>query len=171
MNGGSQQFKPIIVVDDDDKEIGAMDLFDALAQGLRRRVAMVFLFNRSGELLLQKRADWVIEPNLLSQSAAGHVNEGMSYKATAAQELDEELGLRVPLTEVGISLPSPGFYNGIYKAVIPDGTTINYDTHEVGGIRWIPIQTLETELLEQPELYTTAFRIIWEMYRDKIVET
>jgi isopentenyl-diphosphate delta-isomerase len=162
-------FPKIIAVDENDTEIGTYDLYDALAKGYLRRVSSVYIFNEDGDLLLQKRPDWVLAPNCWSQSAAGHINEGKSYKETAVEELQEELGLTVPLVEVGLSLPSPGLFNGIYKGIVTNDEQINFDKDEVAAVRWVPVTELEKELKDVPESFTQSFLDIWERYRDKIL--
>jgi isopentenyl-diphosphate delta-isomerase len=169
MTNSSKSFKKVTVVDAKDQVIDHLDLYDALAAGHIRRVSLVYIFNESGELLLQKRPDWVLDPHKWSQSAAGHVNEGSDYANTAKEELQEELGLTLPLKEVGLALPTPGFFNGIYKATIPDGIPINYDQEEVAGVRWVPLKTLEDELISNPDTYTDSFKAAWSAYRDKIL--
>lgn len=164
-------FNKITAVDEQDQVIGYYDLFEALEKGYIRRVSSIFLFSDTGKLLLQKRADWVLSPNLYEQSAAGHVDEDSDYFNTARTELFEELGLRLDLQEVGTSLPSPGFYNGVYKAVISEDMEIPYDPHEVAGVKWITLSDLEVALTQEPDMFTQPFQNIWRLYRDKILAT
>jgi len=73
---------------------------------LRHRAVHIFIFNRAGELLLQKRSRWKDRhPELWDSSAAGHVSAGEEYDATAARELREELGVTTELKRV-IKLPA-----------------------------------------------------------------
>ena len=136
-------FKNITVVDDNDTVIGYMGLFEALDKGLMRRVNAVYIFNESGHLLMQKRADWVISPNTWDHSAGGHVDEGSTYKTSAQQELEEELGLRIDLDEVVVSVQHAHMFWGLYKGVISDDTPVPYDPDEVAGVRWVRIDELE----------------------------
>jgi 16S rRNA (adenine1518-N6/adenine1519-N6)-dimethyltransferase len=62
----------------------------------------IFVFNKRGELFLQRRSRWKdAHPRRWDSSAAGHVNAGDDYDATAPRELDEELGIHAPLELVG----------------------------------------------------------------------
>ena len=99
---GSEQFQ---VVDENDQVLGAAPRSEVHGNNLRHRAVHVFLFNRHGELFLQKRSRWKDRhPLLWDSSAAGHVDAGEEYDETAARELAEELGVKTPLTRV-VKLP------------------------------------------------------------------
>lgn len=89
------------LVDDADRVIGT-----ALRQechgnpALIHRAVHVLVFNRSGELLLQKRAAHKqIQPGRWDSSVGGHLEVGEGYREAARREMAEEIGVdRVPLT-------------------------------------------------------------------------
>lgn len=61
---------------------------------LRHRVVHVLVFNRKGELLLQKRSmSKDVAPGRWDTSVGGHVDPGESLLEAAARELKEELGV------------------------------------------------------------------------------
>jgi 16S rRNA (adenine1518-N6/adenine1519-N6)-dimethyltransferase len=69
---------------------------------LLHRAVHIFVFNRCGELFLQRRSRWKdMHPRKWDSSAAGHVNSGQHYDETAPRELDEELGVKAAVTLVG----------------------------------------------------------------------
>jgi len=92
----------VVVVDEKDKVVGVVEKKEALSNGLIRRVVRIFVFNRKGELYLQKRSDKVdTYPNTWDQSVGGHVDEGESYDKAAKRELSEELGIeKIPLKKI-----------------------------------------------------------------------
>jgi isopentenyldiphosphate isomerase len=60
---------------------------------LMHRVVHVLVFNRKGELLLQKRSmDKDVAPGRWDTSVGGHVDPGESLEEAAKRELQEELG-------------------------------------------------------------------------------
>lgn len=66
---------------------------------LIHRTVGVLIFNDKGQLLLQKRSETKdMEPGLWCISASGHVIKGQTDAAAAHRELQEELGVDVPLT-------------------------------------------------------------------------
>ena len=61
---------------------------------LIHRVAHVLVFNRKGELFLQKRSpDKDVQPGKWDTSVGGHVDAGESYDDAALREMQEELGI------------------------------------------------------------------------------
>lgn len=163
-------YKKVIVVDEDDNEIGTEYMMDAIKKGMVRRASRVYVFNESGQLLVQQRSKNVLKPLMLDQSAAGHVDIGESYEQAAYRELREELGLEnVVLELVETSFRTTDFYNAIYKAVVPDNTKIDYDPEELNAVLWYDTDTLTTEMESEPEKFTPAFKEAWLLLKDKLV--
>src|ERR1700738_1476764 len=89
------------VVDENDHLLGDAPRGEVHGNNLRHRAVHLFIFNRLGELFLQKRSRWKDRhPLLWDSSAAGHVEAGEDYDATAARELEEELGVTAELVRV-----------------------------------------------------------------------
>ncbi len=89
------------VVDEDNQVIGIADRQEIHEKGLRHRSVHIFIFNTRGNLYLQKRSPSKDQyPEHWDTSAAGHTDPGESQKEAARRELQEELGLDVPLMEV-----------------------------------------------------------------------
>lgn len=88
----------VIWVDQNDIMAGIVSLESAHRKGLWHRVAVVYLLNSKGEILIQERVDGAG----LDHSCAGHVDPGESYIDAARRELAEELGVdNVELKEIG----------------------------------------------------------------------
>ena len=82
------------VVDVDDVVIGRERRADVHARDLMHRAVHVFVFNRHGEIFLQKRSRLKDKhPGVWDSSAAGHLDAGEGYDACASRELEEELGI------------------------------------------------------------------------------
>jgi len=98
---GTDPTEQFAVVDKNDRVTGAAPRGEVHGNNLRHRAIHIFLFNCAGELLLQKRSRWKDRhPGLWDSSAAGHVNAGEEYDATATRELFEELGVTTKLERV-----------------------------------------------------------------------
>lgn len=94
------------VVDENDQFVSDAPRGEVHGNNLRHRAVHLFIFNRQGELFLQKRSRWKDRhPLLWDSSAAGHVEAGEEYDATAARELKEELGVTAALVRV-VKLPA-----------------------------------------------------------------
>lgn len=80
------------VVNTKDEVIGRERRFEVHRRGLRHRSVHVLLFNRRGEVFLQKRSmskdTW---PGRWDSSASGHLDAGEAYDACAVREVGEEL--------------------------------------------------------------------------------
>lgn len=163
-------YKKVTVVDEDDNEIGTEYMMDAIKKGMIRRAARVYVFNESGQILVQQRSKNVLKPLLLDQSAAGHVDAGETYEQAAYRELQEELGLdNVKLELVETSFRTTDFYNAIYKVVVPDATKINYDHEELNAVLWYNTDKLTKDMQQESDKFTPAFKEAWLLLKDKLI--
>jgi isopentenyldiphosphate isomerase len=86
------------IVDEDDREIGAMARRLMREQRLIHRASYILVFNRAGELFVQKRTQSKdIYPGYWDVAAGGVVLAGESYEESARRELSEELGVSAKL--------------------------------------------------------------------------
>lgn len=86
------------VVDEHDVPIGTMEREVIHVNKLRHRAVHVLIFNKKGELFLQKRSFWKENhPGLWCSSVAGHVCAGEDYPTAAKREVREEIGVEVDL--------------------------------------------------------------------------
>lgn len=94
------------VVDPEDHVTGDAPRGEVHANNLLHRAVHILLFNRGGELFLQKRSRLKDRhPGVWDSSAAGHVDAGEDYDAAAERELQEELGVTTSLSRV-VKLPA-----------------------------------------------------------------
>jgi isopentenyldiphosphate isomerase len=158
----------ITVVDEHDNVLGYMQLFDAIAAGHIRRVVYVVVLNHKNEVILQRRGPHVLNPDLLDCSVSGHVDEGNTYEEAAKRELSEELGIVASALEL-VCEPFllPGFFNGVFKAVI-DSEVISPARDELSGVGWIKKDEVLHMMEQTPELFTPEFVRIWKRVHDKI---
>jgi len=83
------------IVDREGKVIGIAPRFQIHGNpSLMHRVIHILVFNKKGELLLQKRSmDKDVAPGKWDTSVGGHVDPGEELLAAAAREMKEELGI------------------------------------------------------------------------------
>ena len=91
----------VIIVDQHNREVGRAPRHQMRSQGLIHRATYIFVFNRAGELFVQKRTPIKdLYPGFFDFAAGGVVVVGESYQASAYREAAEELGIQdTPLTE------------------------------------------------------------------------
>lgn len=84
------------VVDKNDKIIGFKTRGECHSNNkIIHRGSGVVIFNKKGEILLQKRSQTKdTYPGYFTTSAAGHVAKGESYSKTAKREMQEEIGVK-----------------------------------------------------------------------------
>src|SRR3989344_3204812 len=105
------------------------------AKNKMEKSVAIFIFNKKGELLLQRRAaNDDSYPLYLDFSAAGGIERGESKDIAAVRELREELGIEAPLRYIGTY---------VYTAAPPEETLEIYK-----GIHDGPFYPSPTEVQE-----------------------
>ena len=91
----------VILVDEQDRKVGVAEKLRAHQDGGQlHRAFSIFIFNRRGELLLQKRATGKYHfGGLWSNACCGHPRPGERLLAAARRRLGEEFGFETELTE------------------------------------------------------------------------
>lgn len=112
----SPQHERFPVVDEADRILRYACRAEVHANNFLHRAVHILIFNEAGELYLQKRSRRKDRhPLLWDSSAAGHVAAGEGYDDTARRELEEELGLDLPLEKIAkISASEPTGYEFIW---------------------------------------------------------
>jgi len=136
----------ISIVDSADRVVGQA----ARAQlrqppGLIYRVNYILLFNRAGQILVQRRAAVKdLYPGRLDLAAGGVVCASEDYEASAARELAEELGVSPPLTarfdmwfEDATQQPPRRNWGRVFSAV--HGGPFKLQEAEVASAAFMPI--------------------------------
>lgn len=155
-------FSKITVVNEADEVIGAEYMPIAIAKGCIRRAAAIVIVNEREQVLIQKRSERVNHPGKLDISAAGQVDAGETYGDAAKRELAEELGVvGLPLKAVGTPLRVTNFFIAVYRVDITSATEIVFDTHEVAEVLWYDVDTLQNEMVTNPDKFTLTCREVW----------
>jgi isopentenyl-diphosphate Delta-isomerase len=162
----------IQIVDENDQPIGASTRQQAWATGAYYRLVQIILRDKEGNFLLQKRSPKkALYPNLWTNAASGHVDEGETYEISAPRELKEEIGISVPLTYVGNVLlhlkdgdKIINQFNGVFVGEIPHDAKIIIDPEEVSEVRWFTKQELKDKAASNPEDFTPAMVMAVEKF-------
>lgn len=145
----------IDIVDEDNNIIGESDVATAHVQGLRHRIAGVFVFDTDGDLYLQTGNKY----GKYDLSAGGHVRQGESYEDAAKREMLEEIGLEVSIQLVSIFLPADARLNhfwAIYAATTPMDWRFK-PTKEVWSLEKMKLDDVITSIKQEPEKFTHGF--------------
>ena len=105
----------VILVDENDNQVGVMPKLEAHQKGLLHRAFSVFIFNSKYELLLQKRASSKYHSGgLWTNTCCSHPREGEEILDAAKRRLIEEMGIDTSLRKV---------HDFIYKAELDNDLT------------------------------------------------
>lgn len=165
----------VILVDEQDRPVGAMEKLAAHAHGgTRHRAFSVFLVDAQGRWLLQRRAAGKYHfPNLWTNACCSHPRPGEETEAAAHRRLREELGVACALThrfrfEYKATSEAEGLtehemdhvFTGVYAGELQP------NPEEVSEIRWVSRADLEQEAAAHPERFTPWFKLAMVRVRE-----
>lgn len=156
------------VVNNEDEVVGQEKRSIVHAKGLKHRAVHLFVFNRAGDLYLQKRtAVKDVHPNRWDSSAAGHLDSGESYDEAAVRELGEELGISGELEVFGKLSPceDTGWEFVQFYRVEHDGKGIRLSAREIAYGEYFPVGVVDAWVERRPEDFATGFLAGWRLYR------
>ncbi len=175
-NADKDQF--VILVDNEDNEVGAMEKMEAHRQGKLHRAFSIFLFDDEGRMLLQKRAaDKYHCPRLWTNACCSHPAPGESIADAVKRRVKQELGIEPELT--------PQF-KFTYRAQLENDLVEHEIDHvffgdwegkvkpnplEVMDTRWLSIAELDKEIAETSEKFTPWLLICWSQVRKRWAQT
>lgn len=156
----------VILVDEYDNMQGTMEKLAAHRLGKLHRAFSVFIFNHSGQLLLQQRAlDKYHSAGKWSNTCCSHPRPGEQNIDAAKRRLKEEMGLECDL-EYG--------FNFVYQAEFSNGLSEHeYDhvffgktdqapepaTAEVAGYEYLSLDMVSKRLEKAPGDFSEWFKI------------
>lgn len=161
----------VILVDENDVQIGLMPKMEAHEKAVLHRAFSVFVFNEYNELMLQQRAsDKYHSPGLWTNTCCSHQREGESNIAAGKRRLFEEMGFVTELRETTSFIYKAPFDNGLTEHELDHIMVGTYNENpkpnalEVGDWKWMALEDVKQNVIEQPELYTEWFKIIFEKF-------
>jgi isopentenyl-diphosphate delta-isomerase len=170
------EFEYVILVDENDQEIGSMEKQEAHEKGLLHRAFSVFVFNENNELLLQQRAlTKYHSAGLWTNTCCSHPRIGETIEQAAHRRLMEEMGFDCELTSKSSFIYKAAFENGLTEHELDHilvGTfngEISFNPTEVKNIKWISLEELEIDLINNNQNYTAWFKIIFDNFQKSIV--
>ena len=154
------------VVDSEDRVIGDAPRATVHGDNLLHRAVHILLFNRAGELFLQKRSRLKDRhPGVWDSSAAGHVDAGEDYDVAATRELHEELGVTANLERV-VKLPASertGMeFIWLYKGRHDGPFQLARNEIELG--RFFPTEVVTAWLNARPRDFAPGFAECWSAF-------
>ena len=155
----------VILVNKKDEEIGTEFKMKAHKEGKLHRAFSVFIFNSTGDLLLQKRSSKKYHSGgLWTNTCCSHPNPGEITISAAHRRLNEEMGFDCELSEV---------FSFVYMAKLDKEIVENefdhvfigkfngqpkVNTNEVEDFRWVSLDIIASDIKKYPGKYTYWFK-------------
>jgi isopentenyl-diphosphate delta-isomerase len=166
----------VILVDENDQEIGKMEKKEAHEKGLLHRAFSVFVFNENKELLLQQRAlTKYHSAGLWTNTCCSHPRIGETIEQAAHRRLMEEMGFDCDLSTKTSFIYKAAFENGLtehefdHVLVGSFNGEINFNPTEVKNFKWINLEELQIDLLQNNQNYTAWFKIIFDNFKKSLL--
>ena len=170
-------FNRVVLVDQNNNEIGTEDKLDAHKKGLLHRAFSIFIFNDNYQILLQKRSDVKYHSaGLWSNTCCSHPYNDKPLVEYANTRLIQEMGIQSNLKE---------FFSFIYRAEFSNGLIeFEYDhvffgkynsdpmlnIDEASSFKWINFKQLQLEIEENPTKFTFWLKKIVKDYSKYFID-
>lgn len=156
----------LILVDENDNEIGLMDKLSVHQKGLLHRAFSVFIFNSKDELLLQRRANNKYHSaGLWSNTCCSHPTNSAMTEESVTRRLKEEMGLETNVEFQFKFLYQTSFDNGLKEHEFDhvyfgrSDDKPHPDAKEVMNWKYISLEKLAEDIFINPENYTAWLKI------------
>ena len=155
------------IVDEHDEVIGSASREEVHRKGLKHRSVHLLVFNRKGEVLLQKRSmQKDTFPDTWDSTVSGHVDSGEDYDQSVIRESIEEMGIEfdsVPekMFKITACEETGQEFCWIYRHHHDGPCSPNED--EISEARWFSPEELENLPLQDSSIFSPAFSLIWRM--------
>ena len=161
----------VILVNEQDEQIGLMPKMEAHEKAVLHRAFSVFVFNKNNELMLQQRAAHKYHsPLLWSNTCCSHQRNGETNIEAGKRRLQEEMGFVCEVEEVTSFIYKAPFDNGLTEHEL-DHVMIGYyndepkiNEEEVESWKWMKIEDVKTDMIQNPDIYTVWFKIIFDEF-------
>jgi 16S rRNA (adenine1518-N6/adenine1519-N6)-dimethyltransferase len=157
------------VVDKNDRILRYAKRSDVHGNNLRHRAVHILVFNQADEVYLQQRSRTKDRhPLKWDSSAAGHVSGTERYDAAAKREVEEELGINIPLKKI-LKLPASERtdheFIWVYRGQAREDPEPNRSEIEAGA--FFAPSVVDGWITTRPENFAPGFLECWQAYRRK----
>ncbi|HEY0091538.1 MAG TPA: isopentenyl-diphosphate Delta-isomerase [Flavobacterium sp.] len=161
----------VILVNEQDEPIGLMPKLEAHEKAALHRAFSIFILNERNEIMLQKRAATKYHsPLLWTNTCCSHQREGETNIEAGNRRLYEEMGIKSELKELFHFIYQAPFENGLTEHEL-DHVMIGYfsgnpsiNSDEAADWKWMDIESVKTDMVANPHLYTVWFKIIFDEF-------
>ena len=166
----------VILVDEHDRALGSGEKLSVHRDGRLHRAVSVFVFDRGGRMLLQRRAAAKYHsPGLWSNTCCGHPRPGEHVEDAAHRRLREEMGFDCRLAPAFDFAYRTALANGLFEHeydhvfVGQFGGTPTPNPDEVCAWHWVRVDDVVADQQAHPNTYTEWFKIVLRQYRSRLL--
>jgi len=159
----------LILVDDNDNELGTDTRENCHAgKGKRHRAYTALLFHEGRMLLQQRSGKKLLWPGAWDVSFTSHVYPGESYQEAARRRAGQELGARIgDLADVHsfvyFAPQGANAENEFCRVLVGDfDGNIKPNPDEMMSVRWATLAEVRSDLASYPGAYTPWFKLTFE---------
>jgi len=150
----------VILVDENDKEVGIGEKLKTHQEGTLHRAFSIFILNSKSELLLQKRTNTKYHSeDLWANTCCSHPRPGETTKKAAHRRLNEEMGFDCDLEEIFSFTYKVKYDNDLFEHEYDHVFIGKYEgepspnVKEVSDWKWIELEELRKQIQENPDAY------------------
>jgi 16S rRNA (adenine1518-N6/adenine1519-N6)-dimethyltransferase len=158
------------VVNERNEVIGQQPRGEVHAKGLRHRAVHVFVFDKHGQVYLQKRSHLKdVHPLTWDSSASGHLDVGESYATCAIREVKEELGIEVKSTAKAADIPATERTGMEFVELHTAQHTgpMKYAPDEIACGQWFKPEVINDWLEARPQDFASGFIECWKAWLEQ----
>jgi len=159
----------LILVDDNDNEIGTDTRENCHSgRGRRHRAYTAFIFHDGRMLLQQRSRKKLLWPGAWDVSFTSHVYPGESYQVAARRRARQELDAKVGELEdvhsfVYFAPQGENAENEFCRVLVGDfDGKIRPNSDEMMSVKWAKLAEVEADLAKHPDSYTPWFKLSFE---------
>ncbi|MEJ1237861.1 isopentenyl-diphosphate Delta-isomerase [Chryseolinea sp. T2] len=164
----------VILVDENDVAVGAMEKMEAHRRGVLHRAFSVLVFNTKGELLIQKRAQGKYHSGgLWTNTCCSHPGPSEDIIESARRRTKYEMGVDVEPVFAFKFIYQASLDHGLIEHELDHVFTATFDgtphvnPDEVEDWKYVDLKLLRDDVKDNPERYTVWFGKILEKLRIK----
>jgi isopentenyl-diphosphate Delta-isomerase len=157
----------VILVDEHDNELGAMEKMEAHLKGVLHRAFSVLVFNTKGEMMIQRRADCKYHSaGLWTNTCCSHPRPAEKIEEAASRRLQEEMGLDLKPERAYSFIYRVELEGGLIENELDHVLTATYDgapmlnPGEAQDWKYISIPDLKARMHTHPQEFTHWFKLI-----------
>ncbi len=159
----------VVLVDEDDRELGSAEKLSVHADGRLHRAFSIFVFDRKGHLLLQRRATGKYHSGgLWTNTCCGHPRPFEPVLEAAHRRLREEMGFDCPLQSMLSFVYQSQLENGLNEHELDHVLVGRFEGRptpnpaEADDWCWVDVRVVLQDAKVHPERYTAWFPLALE---------